>query len=218
MTTVSRINDRCDRRQIIGECRQSVVVEAFGYLIELLQQVSQRVPTGRAHLGRDRVLNIRFGRCHRIEIVQEPVHGGRLLSRLGNVTTHQFACPSDGFGTDILPKLANQLCTRQLDLLDALRFDPLDIAIGLLTQLFGDALGVGLRFRGDSLRLGVGVFLRLIVGSAGFGQAIGGSRGVRKLLAHSILAVRHQLAYRRHHVPPDQPDDDSEADQLSEEC
>ena len=64
----------------------------------------------------------------------------------------------------------------------------------------------------------LGLGIAPVLAPGGFGQAIGGRRGVRKLLAHSILAVRHQFAYRRHHVPPDQPDDDSEADQLSEEC
>ena len=153
-----------------------------------------------------------------VEVVQEAVDGGGLLSRFADVAAHQFACPSDGFGTDVLTQLTNQLRTQQLDLLGALHLDPLDFRVGLGTQLLDDALGVGLRFFGNPLGLRLSVFLRLLVRATGFRESISGGRGVRQLLAHSVLLVRHHLAYRRHDIAPDQPHDDGEPDELPDEC
>jgi len=44
------------------------------------------------------------------------------------VFVDQFARAADGFGTEVLAQLANQLGTQKLNLLSALHFDPLTSA------------------------------------------------------------------------------------------
>src|ERR1700684_3933789 len=164
------------------------------------------------------MLDVRLGGRHRVEVIEKAAHRGPLLSCVGNKATYQFACTPDRFGTVFLAQLANQLRTQQLYLLAALHLDPLDFAVGLGAQLFGDAFGICLRLFDEPLHLRLGVLFRLAVRPARFRQSIGGSLRVLQLLAHGVLAVDHQLAHRRCDIAPDQQHDDGKPDQLSDEC
>jgi len=133
---------RDDRCQIIGERRQPFVVEAVGDLADFVQQIRQRQPAGRTHLGRDGVLDDGRGGCHLVKIVQQTVDGAGLLVRIGDVATHQFGCPPHRISTDVLTQLTDQLRTQQLSLLGTLLLDPLRVTVGLGPQQFTDALGI----------------------------------------------------------------------------
>ena len=129
MTTLSRISSRGDRRQIVRERRKPLVVEACR------RSRRMRPADSSAPSGSPNASSSRRGTRRRpsegaicVEIVQETVDGRGLLRRFGDVAAHQFACPPDGFGTDVLTQLTDQLCTQQLDLLAALHLDPLTSA------------------------------------------------------------------------------------------
>jgi hypothetical protein len=51
----------------------------------------------------------------------------------------------------------------------------------------------------------------------GIGEALGGLGALVQLVSHGLLLVGHHGAHRRHNIPPDDPDDDQEADELSDE-
>ena len=78
-----------------------------------------------------RILNFGGRRRHLVEIVEEPVDGGRLLRRVGDVATHQLARLAHRLVTEFQAKLTGQLGTQQVDLAAALRLDAFRLDLGL---------------------------------------------------------------------------------------
>ena len=105
-----------------------------------------------------------------------------------------------------------------MNLLGALHFDPLDLGVGLGTQLLDEALGVHARLFGHLLGLGLclldGLFVRLL----GVRQPLLGFGAVLQLLADVLLLRRHHPADGRNDVAPDDEDDDHETDEVTNEC
>ena len=82
------------------------------------------------------------GRRHLLEIVQEAVDGAGLRAGLGDVATHQLVSLGDGLRAQLLTELADDALAHELDVLAALRLDPLGVDCGLLGELLDDALRI----------------------------------------------------------------------------
>ena len=131
------------------------------------------------------------------------------------------ACSTDdplgqlhGLPAELGAQLADHLVALGGQLLLPALPDPLDLAVGLLLQLLGDAGGVGpgvVADLGDLLaRLGLGVLeapLRLA-------QPLGGLLAGVDLLLDVLLPVPDHLLDQRLHVAPEHEHDDHERGQL----
>jgi hypothetical protein len=65
-----------NRHQLVGEGGERRVVEVFGDFAEPIQQVGQRLSTGRSHAPQHWIMDFGLGGRHRLEIFEKAIHGG----------------------------------------------------------------------------------------------------------------------------------------------
>ena len=130
----------------------------------------------------------------------------------------QIGCPLDGLTAEIAPKSADHLRAQEQNLLSALHSDPLGLDTRLDPHLLCDAHRVGARLLDDVLALGGTLLHPLFMELIGRGQSLCRLGAFIELVADRLFLGSHQLTDRRHHVLVDDPEDDQEADELSDKC
>ena len=100
------------RGQFIGQRGELIGAQRTRHRIEPRHHSGQRIAARRAHIGcRDR--RGRGRRGHRLQLVDEPVDGARLVGRIRDVGAHDLTGPAHRFAAQFTAELADRLGVEQ---------------------------------------------------------------------------------------------------------